>query len=57
MLQPIIDSLERVAFNGDPLQFMLIETGYQPFISLFHELDIVKENPDMQAIREFLCDF
>ncbi|KAF9058676.1 histidine phosphatase superfamily [Rhodocollybia butyracea] len=57
MLQPILESLERVAFNGDPLQFMLIETGYQAFISLFHELDIVKENPDMQAIPDYASAF
>jgi len=53
MLHTILQSLERVAFNGDPLQFMLIETGYQAFISLFHELDIVKGNPELQAIPEF----
>ncbi|KAJ3764024.1 hypothetical protein EV360DRAFT_65844 [Lentinula raphanica] len=36
-----------VASNDDPLQFMLIETT---FISLFHELEIVKENLELQAM-------
>lgn len=53
MLHTILQALEHVAFSDDPLQFMLVQTGYQPFISLFHELDIVKENPELKAIREF----
>ncbi|KIK62450.1 hypothetical protein GYMLUDRAFT_41898 [Collybiopsis luxurians FD-317 M1] len=57
ILHTILKSLERVAFNDDPLQFELIETGYQPFISLFHELEIVKENPDLQAIPNFASAF
>ncbi|KAJ3823681.1 histidine phosphatase superfamily [Lentinula raphanica] len=57
MLHTVLRALERVAFNDDPLQFMLIETGYQPFISLFHELEIVKENPELQAIPNFASAF
>ncbi len=52
MLHHILQSLERVVFNDDPLQFALIQTGYQPFISLFHELDVIKENPELRGIRE-----
>ena len=47
----IVSALQRLAFNGDPLQFMLVQTTYQPFISLFHETEIVEENPELKAIR------
>ncbi|THV02505.1 phosphoglycerate mutase-like protein [Dendrothele bispora CBS 962.96] len=53
MLYSVLTALERVAFNDDPLQFMLIQTGYQPFISLFHELDAVKEHPELKAMPDF----
>ena len=55
ILHSVIDSLQRIAFNGDPLQFLLIETSYHPFISLFHMLEIVKENPELAAIRKSTC--
>lgn len=51
----IVGSLERIAFNGDPLQFMLIETTYQPFISLLHMTEVVNERPDLAAIRKYLA--
>lgn len=44
-LSSAIDALQRIAFNGDPLQFMLIQTTYQPFISIFHMTDIVQYHP------------
>ncbi|KAJ6600682.1 histidine phosphatase superfamily [Mycena sp. CBHHK59/15] len=50
LLSTILGSLERIAFNGDPLQFMLVQTTYQPFISLFHQTDFVKEHPELKAI-------
>ena len=53
ILHSILDSLERIAFNGDPLQFLLIETSYHPFISLFHLLELVKANPELASIRKF----
>ena len=49
----MIDALQRIAFNGDPLQFMLIQTTYQPFISIFHMTDIVQSHPELAAIREW----
>ncbi|KAG2033856.1 hypothetical protein BDR03DRAFT_801395, partial [Suillus americanus] len=36
ILHMVLSSLQRIAFNGDPLQFFLIETSYHPFVSLFH---------------------
>ncbi|KAJ3559863.1 hypothetical protein NM688_g75 [Phlebia brevispora] len=52
-LQSIISALQRIAFNGDPLQFMLIETTYQPFISLFHQTEMIQGHPELQAIPDF----
>ncbi|KAL6304956.1 phosphoglycerate mutase-like protein [Sparassis latifolia] len=52
-LSSIIESLQRIAYNGDPLQFMLIETTYQPFISLFHQTEIVKSHPELAAIPDY----
>ena len=54
VLDSVINALQRIAFNGDPLQFMLIATTYQPFISLFHQTEMVKRNPELAAIREYL---
>ncbi|KAG8220466.1 histidine phosphatase superfamily [Butyriboletus roseoflavus] len=53
ILHPIISSLERIAFNGDPLQLLLIETSYHPFISLFHMLELVKQNPELAGIPNY----
>ncbi|KAG1851468.1 histidine phosphatase superfamily [Suillus subalutaceus] len=53
ILHTVLGSLQRIAFNGDPLQFLLIETSYQPFISLFHMLEMVKENPELGGIPNY----
>ncbi|KAJ7192197.1 histidine phosphatase superfamily [Mycena pura] len=53
LMHTILNSLERVAFNGDPLQMMVIQTSYQPFISIFHQTDMVKQNPALKAIPNF----
>ncbi|KAG2045463.1 hypothetical protein BDR06DRAFT_978198, partial [Suillus hirtellus] len=50
ILHTILSSLQRIACNGDPLQFLLNETSYQPFLSLFHVLEMVKENPELGGI-------
>ncbi|KAI0343444.1 phosphoglycerate mutase-like protein [Trametopsis cervina] len=52
-LSSVISALQRVAFNGDPLQFMLIESTYQPFISLFHQTEAVKRYPELAAIPDY----
>ena len=51
-LSSVLKALQRIAFNGDPLQLMIIETTYQPFISFFHQTDVVKSHPELAAIRE-----
>ena len=54
LLRPILRNLERIAFNDDPLQFMLIETTYQPFISLFH---MTNGTTDKGKLLEGIPDF
>lgn len=54
ILDSAISALQRIAFNGDPLQFMLIATTYQPFISLFHQTEMIKRNPELAAIRVYI---
>ncbi|KAF9258374.1 phosphoglycerate mutase-like protein [Marasmius fiardii PR-910] len=53
MLHTILSSVERISFSDDPLKFTLVETSYQPFISFFHEVDVVKEHPELKAIPDF----
>jgi hypothetical protein len=53
IMHTILTSLERIAFNGDPLQFMLIETTYQPFISFFHQTGITNERPELKGIPDY----
>ncbi|KAJ7150545.1 histidine phosphatase superfamily [Mycena crocata] len=53
LLHTVLNSLERIAFNDDPLQLMVVQTSYQPFISLFHQTDMVKQHPELAAIPNF----
>ncbi|KAJ6480572.1 histidine phosphatase superfamily [Mycena vitilis] len=53
LLHPLLDAIERIAFNDDPLKLMLIHTSYHPFISLFHQTEMVKEHPELGAIPNF----
>lgn len=53
MLHTILSSLERIAFNGDPLQFMLVETTYQAFISLLSQTGVTKEKPELAGIPDY----
>lgn len=52
ILSPISTILERIAFNDDPLKFMLLETSYHPIISLLSMFDITKEHPELKGIRK-----
>ncbi|KAF8959984.1 histidine phosphatase superfamily [Flammula alnicola] len=53
ILHTILSSLERIAFNGDPLQFMLVETTYQPFISFFQQTGVIGEHPELAGIPDY----
>lgn len=50
ILDPILHYLQRIAFDDDPLRFLLLETSYQPFISLFHMMEMVNEHPQLATI-------
>jgi hypothetical protein len=54
-MQSIISSLERIDFDGDPLQFLLESTTYQPFLSLFAQTEMDKADPSLKGIRA--CDY
>jgi len=53
LMHSLITALERIAFNGDPLQFLLIETTYQPFISFFQMTGAASERPELKAMPNY----
>ncbi|KAF8483713.1 phosphoglycerate mutase-like protein [Russula ochroleuca] len=53
LMQSIISSLERIDFDGDPLQFLLESTTYQPFLSLFAQTEMDKADPSLKGIPDF----
>ncbi|KAK7030947.1 hypothetical protein VNI00_013894 [Paramarasmius palmivorus] len=53
LMHLIITALERMGHCHDPLKLTLIETGYQPFISFFHEIEADRQNPELEAIPDF----
>ncbi|KAI0262182.1 phosphoglycerate mutase-like protein [Gloeopeniophorella convolvens] len=53
LLQSIVSSLERITYDGDPLQFLIESTTYQPFISLFSQTEMTKSDPTLKGIPNF----
>ncbi|KAJ7634429.1 histidine phosphatase superfamily [Roridomyces roridus] len=53
LMHTILSSLERIGSNNDPLKLMVVQTSYHPFISLFHQTEIVEQNPELKAIPNF----
>jgi lysosomal acid phosphatase len=51
ILQSVINSLERITYDGDPLQFLVESTTYQPFISLFKQTEMINSDPTIVGIR------
>lgn len=51
ILSPITKALERISFDDDPLRILLIETSYQPFVSLFSMLNAQGRNGQLFGIR------
>ena len=49
----ILTALERISFDGDPLNVMLIETTYQPIISFFHMTEIAKAYPHLEGLPDY----
>ncbi|KAH9976113.1 histidine phosphatase superfamily [Lactifluus volemus] len=53
ILQSVINSLERITYDGDPLQFLVESTTYQPFISLFKQTEMINSDPTIVGIPDF----
>lgn len=53
LMRSIISTLQRITLDGDPLQFLVEATTYQPFISLFHQIDAIEKDPSLQAIPDY----
>jgi hypothetical protein len=51
IMQSIINALERITYDGDPLQFLVESTTYQPFISLFKQTEMINSDPTIKGIR------
>ena len=49
----ILNALERISFDGDPLKVLLIETTYQPIISFMHMTEIVKNHPELKGLPDY----
>jgi hypothetical protein len=52
-MHSVLTALERISFDGDPLQFLLIQTTYQPFISFFHMAEIAKHFPELKGLPDY----
>ena len=52
ILESIVHSLERIDYDGDPLQFLVESTTYQPFISLLTQTEMFKGDSSIFGIRE-----
>lgn len=52
-MHSVLTALERISFDGDPLQVLLIETTYQPMISFFHMTEIAKNYPQVRALPDY----
>ncbi|KAL1686484.1 histidine phosphatase superfamily [Schizophyllum commune] len=53
LLHTILRALERVSFNHDPLQFLLVETSYQPLLSFFNLTGMANQHHELKAIPDF----
>ena len=54
LLHTILRALERVSFNHDPLQFLLVETSYQPLVSFFNLTGMANQHHELKATGERL---
>ncbi|KZP07653.1 phosphoglycerate mutase-like protein [Athelia psychrophila] len=53
IMSTVLKALERIAFNGDPLQFMLLESSYQPLISILKMTELTKDHPELDGIPDY----
>ena len=52
-MHSVLTALERISFDSDPLQVLLIETTYQPIISFFHMTEIAKHYPKLKGLPDY----
>ena len=53
-MHSVLTVLERISFDRDPLKFLLMETTYQPFISLFHMTEIIADHhPHPKGLHKY----
>ena len=52
-MNSILTALERISFDSDPLQVLLVETSYQPFISFFHMTGIANNYPHLKGLPDY----
>ncbi|TRM57102.1 histidine phosphatase superfamily [Schizophyllum amplum] len=53
LLHTVLHAVERISFNHDPLQLLLIETSYQPMLSFFNLTGMANQHKELRAIPDF----
>jgi len=53
LMRSVIGSLQRITYDGDPVQLVLQSTTYHPFISFFNQTEVASEDPDIFGIPDF----
>ncbi|KAF7966828.1 hypothetical protein HWV62_36931 [Athelia sp. TMB] len=53
MMNTVLRALERIAFDGDALQFMLLESSYQPLMSILAMAELTKDHPELAGIPDY----
>ncbi|KZP15515.1 phosphoglycerate mutase-like protein [Athelia psychrophila] len=53
IMSTVLKALERIAYDGDPLQFMLLESSYQPLISILKMTGLTKDHPELEGIPDY----
>ena len=50
ILPSVIEGMERIANNSDPLKFVYEAISYKPFLSLFNMTGVAETNPQLAAV-------
>ncbi|KAL1740625.1 histidine phosphatase superfamily [Schizophyllum fasciatum] len=53
LLHTVLRAVERIAFDHDPLQFLLVETSYQPLVSFFNLTGMAGQHGALRAIPDY----
>ena len=49
----IIQGMERIANDSDPLKFFYEAISYKPFISLFNMTELTEEHPELAGVGKY----